>query len=98
MSKFDGLRAATNARKRKSPLKRQRATSTSETAPAEEKRGRPKGKRTDENYVQTSIYLQKVTLKAAHRALDDEDKKQDFSELVESLVSQWLNGKGKVRT
>jgi hypothetical protein len=99
MSKFDGLRAATNARKRKSPAKRQAATtSTLETVSNEKKRGRPRGKRTNPDYVQTSIYLHKTTLSSAKIALLEDGRTQDLSELVGQLLAQWLHDWRKPRT
>jgi hypothetical protein len=98
MSKFDGLRAATNARKRKSSAKRQAATSTSETISNAKKRGRPRGKRTDPDYVQTSIYLHKTTLSSAKIALLEDGRIQDLSELVGQLLAQWLHDWRKPRT
>jgi hypothetical protein len=67
-------------------------TSSTTTAPAvktpvAEGRG---GKSSDPTYSQYSIYLRKTTRKKVNRALDDADADQDFSELVEELLQQWL--------
>lgn len=55
---------------------------------------RPKGrggKSSDKaNYSQYSVYLRKDTRKKVGRALDDEETGQDFSELVQGLLEQWL--------
>jgi hypothetical protein len=48
------------------------------------------GKSSDPNYSQYSIYLRKATRKKVGRALDDAENGQDFSELVEELLQQWL--------
>jgi hypothetical protein len=48
------------------------------------------GKSSDPNYSQYSLYLLKTTRKKVGRALDDADTGQDFSELVEELLQQWL--------
>jgi hypothetical protein len=48
------------------------------------------GKSSDPNYRQYSLYLRKATRKKVGRALDDADTGQDFSELVEELLQQWL--------
>jgi hypothetical protein len=48
------------------------------------------GKSSDPNYSQYSIYLRKTTRKKVGRALDDADTGQDFSELVEELLQQWI--------
>jgi hypothetical protein len=50
----------------------------------------PAGKRSDPNYSQYSLYLRKTTRKMVNRALDDIEPEQDFSELVETLLQQWL--------
>jgi hypothetical protein len=41
-------------------------------------------------YSQFSVYLRKDTRKKVGRALDDEDTGQDFSDLVQELLEQWL--------
>ena len=55
---------------------------------------RPKGrggKSSDKaNYSQYSVYLRKDTRKKVGRALDDAETGQDFSELVQELLEQWL--------
>lgn len=49
------------------------------------------GKSSDKaNYSQFSVYLRRDTRKKVGRALDDLDSEQDFSELVQSLLEQWL--------
>ncbi len=49
------------------------------------------GKSSDKaNYSQYSVYLRKDTRKKVGRALDDADTGQDFSELMQELLEQWL--------
>jgi hypothetical protein len=49
------------------------------------------GKSSDKaNYSQYSLYLRKDTRKKVGRALDDAEAGQDFSELVQELLEQWL--------
>lgn len=48
------------------------------------------GKSSDPEYSQYSVYLRKKIRKKVGRALDDADTGQDFSELVEELLEQWL--------
>jgi hypothetical protein len=48
------------------------------------------GKSSDPDYSQYSVYLRKQTRKKVNRALDDADNGQDFSDLVQSLLEQWL--------
>jgi hypothetical protein len=58
-------------------------------AAAVERKGRG-GKSSDPNYSQFSVYLPKLLRKKVGRALDDADTGQDFSELVQELLQQWL--------
>lgn len=67
-----------------------RANSTRLETPASKGRG---GKSSDPNYTQCSIYLPRTLRKKAGRALDDDDNGQDFSDLVEELVTTWLKAR-----
>jgi hypothetical protein len=49
--------------------------------------GKSKDKAT---YSQFSVYLRKDTRKKAGRVLEDTNPDQDFSELVQELLEQWL--------
>lgn len=52
------------------------------------KRGRPRAKRSDDNYKQVTAYILKTThLEVKKRLLDEE---REFSELVEELLAEWL--------
>ncbi|MEO0851970.1 MAG: hypothetical protein AAFY15_00500 [Cyanobacteria bacterium J06648_11] len=52
------------------------------------KRGRPRAKRSDDNYKQVTAYILKAThLEVKKRLLDEE---REFSELVEELLAEWL--------
>jgi hypothetical protein len=75
--------------------KRQEASESSDTAVAR-RPGRPNGKRSDSSYVQTSIYLPRAVHSGVMLALAEARYKQsgtvtDFSELVDTLLSEWLN-------
>lgn len=49
------------------------------------------GKSSDKaNYSQFSVYLRKDTRKKVGRALEDAEIGQDFSDLVQELLEQWL--------
>ena len=48
------------------------------------------GKSSDPTFCQCSVYLRRATRKRVNRALDDEDQGRDFSDLVETLLEQWL--------
>ena len=62
-------------------------------APEPVRMGRPKGKKSSDDYIQVTVYLRKETHLAAKKILID-DRRQ-FSDLVESLVTHWItNPKG----
>ncbi len=56
-------------------------------------RGRPTGKRSNPDFEPTTIFLRKATKKTANRALEDSGVKQDLSELIESLLQQWISAR-----
>lgn len=62
------------------------ATITSNT-----RRGRPPAKRSDPDFVQTSPYIRKATLLAVKSQLLREGENREYSELVEELLTDWLN-------
>jgi hypothetical protein len=52
--------------------------------------GRPPGKRSNPDYGPVQVLLKKQTHKQARRILSDLDDGQDVSELVQSLLEQWV--------
>ena len=50
--------------------------------------GRPPGKKSNPDYTQATVYLRKQTHLAAKKRLLDEGR--EFSELIEDLVTQWI--------
>lgn len=48
------------------------------------------GKSKDPNYIGTTIYIRKDTHTNAKRALIGNEEYADMSELVESLLAEWL--------
>jgi hypothetical protein len=54
------------------------------------KRGRPSGKRSDEDYVQVTAYIQKDIHREVKIALLKSGGDKDFSELVDDLLARWL--------
>jgi len=60
------------------------------TAPARGK-GRPPGKRSDPDFQPTTVLLRKQTKKTAARQLEDSATGQDLSDLIEQLLTQWIN-------
>ena len=51
--------------------------------------GRPPGKKTDPNYTQVTVYLEKKVHHSARKALFDSHRQ--FSDLVNELVTTWLD-------
>lgn len=56
-----------------------------ETAPA-----RMRGKRSDPAYTQAPAFIRKDTYKAVKIALLNDERKLDYSDLVEELLTAWL--------
>jgi hypothetical protein len=53
-------------------------------------RGRPPGKRSDPAYQPTTVLLRKQTKKTATRLLEDTNAAQDLSDLIEHLLTEWI--------
>ena len=53
-------------------------------------RGRPPGKRSDPDYQPTTVLLRKLTKKTASRLLEDTNASQDLSDLIEQLLTEWI--------
>ena len=56
------------------------------------KRGRPTGKRSDPDFEPTTVLLRKRTKRLANRKLEDTETKQDLSDLIEQLLTEWIAG------
>ena len=57
------------------------------------KRGRPKGKKSDPDFVSTIVYIRKKTHLQVKRLLldlEEQGRKQDCSELVQELLDAWV--------
>jgi hypothetical protein len=75
-------------------LTSQRAAKADAVAPAFGK-GRPAtGKKSNEEYCQTTISIRKATRKRVKQTLLDAETGQDVSELVEELLVKWLKSQG----
>ena len=60
------------------------------------KRGRPKGKRSNPDFEQVTAYVRSKTYRQTKIALLQQEELEDFSELVEELLTEWLSTqKGK---
>ena len=53
--------------------------------------GRPPGKRSDPDWAPRTILMRKSTHKNITRQLLDTDDERDLSELVDELLTAWLN-------
>ncbi len=58
-----------------------------------QKRGRPKGKRSDPDYEQVTAYIRKDTHRDVKIALLSEGDGREFSELIQELLEQWLKSR-----
>ena len=98
MSKFSGVLDAARAREqeerpagKKGSRKKASKQSTSPSSPVKRGRGRPTGKRSDPDYEQVTSYVRRQTYANVKIELIREGQKREFSELVEELLSKWLN-------
>lgn len=93
MSKFSKVLEAAKERGA-GPEEKKRGASFStlrdSTAAQPAGRGRPRGKRSDPNYEQTTAYIRKQTHLGVKIALLKEGKGREYSELVEDLLAEWL--------
>ncbi len=64
-----------------------------EEAPTSKKRGRPPGKRSSDHHEQVTAYIRRETHRKIKMALLQDGEAQDFSELVEDLLGQWLDAR-----
>jgi hypothetical protein len=62
---------------------------TSET-PVVRGRGRPRSKSSDPDYQPTTVILRKRTKRTAARMLEDQETGQDLSDLIEELLTEWI--------
>jgi hypothetical protein len=53
-------------------------------------KGRRPGKRSDPDYQPTTVLLRQQTKKMANRLLEDGNTGQDLSELIEQLLTEWI--------
>ena len=56
-----------------------------------EGRGRPAGKRSNPDFEPTTVLLRKQTKRRASRLLEDTESSQDLSDLIESLLREWIS-------
>ncbi len=97
MGRFKGL--VHEAAEAEKPV-RKAAPAKPKDAPAQaatKRRGRPKGsgkgKRSSDEFMQAGAYVRRDTHREVMIELMREGKRQDFSDLVETLLSEWLKGR-----
>lgn len=90
-SKFQGLFDAAKARQAEESVEPEQKEI--EVVPPPQRRGRPKGKRSNPDFEQVTAYVRKQTHQAVKIALLQEGQDQEFSELVEELLSDWLRSR-----
>ncbi|PSB08057.1 hypothetical protein C7B62_18030 [Pleurocapsa sp. CCALA 161] len=59
--------------------------------PESVKKGRPKGKRSNPDFEQVTAYVRSQTYRQTKIALLQQSELEDFSELVEELLTEWLS-------
>jgi hypothetical protein len=60
---------------------------------APKKLGRPTGKRSDGEHVQVTAYIRGETHRDVKIALLKDEKGQEFSELIQELLTKWLKSR-----
>lgn len=81
--KFDGIPVALL------PQRHKASTPVSE----QPKVGRPKGKRSNPDYVRLTVLIPREIRKKAARKWEDENPDRDVSELVGMLLENWTHGR-----
>jgi len=64
---------------------------TEATVPTGKGRGRPAGKRSNPDFEPTTVLLRTRTKRAAGRLLEDGETGKDLSDLIESLLTDWIS-------
>ena len=93
-SKFSNAVAKLQQRPTKQPAARQPIPPIT-VGPVRGK-GRPPGKRSDPDYQATTVLLRQQTKKMANRLLEDGSTGQDLSELIEQLLTEWIEEQSKI--
>ena len=87
---------STGSGKSRQPVITDQSFEQPDSGPAQEsskKRGRPQAKRSDPNYLGFITYIRRDTHLNAKIALLQEGKGRELSELVETLLADWLKSK-----
>jgi hypothetical protein len=81
---------SSNKTKKPNTTKRKPLQQTENTTEPK-KRGRPRAKRSDPNYSQVTAYIETNIHKKVKIKLLQQDNQQEFSELINSLLKNWLD-------
>ena len=102
MSKFKNILDAANQPQEPDTVKKKTKTAKKSSPPTVDekpepvKKGRPKGKRSNPDFEQVTAYVRSKTYRQTKIALLQQEELEDFSELVEELLTEWLSTqKGK---
>ncbi|MEL6442153.1 MAG: hypothetical protein AAFQ80_23275 [Cyanobacteria bacterium J06621_8] len=102
MSKFQNILDAANKPQEQNTVKKKVKAEKKSSLPAATeksqptKKGRPKGKRSNPDFEQVTAYVRSETYRQTKIALLQQSKLEDFSGLVEELLTEWLSTqKGK---
>lgn len=102
MSKFKNILDAANQSPEPETAKKKTKTTKKSSPPIVDekaepvKKGRPKGKRSNPDFEQVTAYVRSKTYRQTKIALLQQEELEDFSELIEELLTEWLSTqKGK---
>jgi hypothetical protein len=85
-SKFTGVLSKLKHR----PVAEQPTTLAASRSESVRGRGRPHGKSSDPDFQPTTVILRKRTKRTAARLLEDQETGQDLSDLIEELLTEWI--------
>lgn len=90
MSKFKGLMDLRKAQQPE-PEKEPEVDAAAPAGPA--RKQRPPGKRSDPTFEQVTAYIRRRTYQQVKIALLQENQGREFSDLVETLLGDWLKAR-----
>ena len=95
-SKFNSILDAAKSQEENTNLEKKKKTSISKEELIPVKKGRPRGKRSNPDFEQVTAYIRSKTYRDVKIAILQQSEIEDFSELVEQLLNEWLSTqKGK---
>ena len=93
-SKFNSILDAAKGKEEDTNLEEEKETSITkeEIIPIKNvKKGRPRGKRSNPDFEQVTAYIRSNTYRDVKIAILQQSEIDDFSELVEQLLNEWLS-------